>query len=370
MKNTDKIGLTRKLEDAFLQVVRKSLSDEKAKQRANEAKAKYPGLTRDALADVLIKRAARITAASGAAGGGAVTACEAAIADPIPEPTHKVAALAGVGAAIVADLSAATAIQMRLLQEIGHVYECPFDEDDEEDVWLVFLAAMGLKGVEQLGSYTRFIFQEAARKQFRKLLRTGIRRAIQDKVIKMAGAKVGKLLAERSLLKLIWLVNIPLGAGLNYAMTKRVGKWSKVRARIRSGMFRTLDSIKLHDPEAAALVLPIISHTGTATDKLTDNTLALYAQTAKHLKLSDEEVEVIDKVNDDRSLEDLIGAQWERLKNPELRMLLLQAGIITAASSRLEFVKEHHECLVSLSKCLKVEYSKSDLTDRIKAFKG
>jgi hypothetical protein len=161
-----------------------------------------------------------------------------------------------------------------------------------------------------------------------------------------------------------------MGAGFNYAMTKRVGKWSKVRARIRSGMFRTLDKIKLHDPEAAALVLPVISHVGTASGKLTDNTLALYAQTAKHLNLSDEEVKAIDEVNEDCSLEELIKAQWERLKKPELRMLLLEAGIITAASSRLNFVEEQHECLLSLSECLEVEYSKSDLVDRIKRFKG
>jgi hypothetical protein len=370
MKSSDKKNLKQKIENTFFHVVRTSLNDGKSKQCASEAKTKYPGLTRDALADVLIKRASRKTAASGAVGGGAVTACEAAIAGPVPEPTHKVAAFAGIGAAIVADLSAATAIQMRLLQEIGHIYDCPFDQDDEEDVWLVFLSAMGLKGIEQVGGYARFIFQEAAKKQFRTLLRTGIRSAVQNKVIKIAGEKAGRLLAERTLLKLIWLMNIPLGAGLNYALTKRVGKWSKVRARIRSGMFRTLDAIKLHDSETAALVLPIIFHTGTATDKLTDNTLALYAQTAKHLKLSDEEVAAIDKVNEDCSLEDLIKAQWERLKNPELRMLLLEAGIITAASSRLEFVNEHNECLLSLSKCLEVEYSKNDLTSRIATLKG
>ncbi|MEY3894656.1 MAG: hypothetical protein RLZZ214_175 [Verrucomicrobiota bacterium] len=37
---------------------------------------------------------------------------------------------------------------------------------------------------------------------------------------------------------------------------------------------------------------------------------------------------------------------------------------------RLEFVKEHNECLVSLSNCLDVGYSKSDLAAKIKTFKG
>jgi len=113
------------------------------------------------------------------------------VAVPVPEPSHKIAAASGVVASIAGDMAFSTAVQMRLLQEIGHIYGCPFDEDDEEDVWVVFQAAQGLKGVEKMGAYARFIFTETAKKQFRALLRTGIRRGLQNQVIKVAGRKVG-----------------------------------------------------------------------------------------------------------------------------------------------------------------------------------
>ena len=53
MKGTEKSRFKQKIEEVFLSAVRKCLNDEQALQRAGEAKSKYPGLTRNALADVL-----------------------------------------------------------------------------------------------------------------------------------------------------------------------------------------------------------------------------------------------------------------------------------------------------------------------------
>lgn len=350
-------------------MVRKGLSDDKARQRADEVRSKYPGLTRDALADVLIKRATKRTGAAGAASGLAITGCEALLVAPVPEPSHKVAAASGIVASITGDLTYATVVQMRLLQEIGHIYECSFDEDDEEDVWLVLQAAQGLKGVEKAGSYVSFIFTETARKQFRAALRTGIRRTVQLKVIKVAGPRVGRLLAEKYVMRAVPLLNIGIGFTFNRWFTKRVGQWAKVRARIRSGMFRTVDKLKLHDAQVAALTLPIIFHVGTSADKLTDNTLTLYAQTAKRLKLTDDEVAAMSQLNEDQDLEDLLSRISARIECQQIRSLLFEVALITAAASRLEFVEEHHQCLVRLSDGLKVKYSKTDLTTKIAAFK-
>jgi len=53
MKGPEKSRFKQKIEEVFLSAVRKCLNDEQALQRAGEAKSKYPGLTRNALADVL-----------------------------------------------------------------------------------------------------------------------------------------------------------------------------------------------------------------------------------------------------------------------------------------------------------------------------
>jgi hypothetical protein len=80
---------------------------------------------------------------------------------------------------------------MQLMLAMAALYDCPLDPDDEDDAYVIFKAALGLKGTERVGSYGRFIFAETARKQFRKLLRTGVRRAVQDFVVKAAGPRIG-----------------------------------------------------------------------------------------------------------------------------------------------------------------------------------
>jgi hypothetical protein len=134
-------------------------------------------------------------------------------------------------------------------------------------------------------------------------------------------------------------------------------------------MFHTLEKLKIHDVEAAALTLPIIFHVGTSADTLTDNTLTLYAQTVKRLNLSDDEVAAMEQLNEDRNLEDLLSRISDRIESQHIRELLFEIALITAASSRLVFVEEHHQCLLCLSDSLGVSYSDKDLAARIKAFR-
>lgn len=123
---------------------------------------------------------------------------------------------------------------MQLLLEIGEIYECPFRRDDEDDVWLIFKAALGIKGTERAGAYGRFIFTEAAEKQFRHFLRNeGRRRAAQEALRRIAGKEVAQYLSEKALLGLIGVFNIAFGAWFNRWVTRNVGKWAKVKAKIR-----------------------------------------------------------------------------------------------------------------------------------------
>ncbi len=200
-------------------------------------------------------------------------------------------------------------------------------------------------------------------------MRTGVRRTVQNQVIKVAGQRVGKLTAEKYILRLIPLANIGIGYTFNRWFTKRVGRWGKVRARIRSGMFRIVDKLKLHDADVAALTLPIIFHVGTSADKLTDNTLTLYAQTVKRLDLSDEEVAAMNGLNEEQGLEDFLSTLADRISSTHIRALLFETALITAAASRLDFVEEHHKCLLRISSTLDIEYSKNHLRKMINAFR-
>ena len=61
---------------------------------------------------------------------------------------------------------------------------------------------------------------------------------MQRLIVKVAGPKVGKLLAERSVLRLLIGVNVVLGYALNNAITKSVGRWAKIKAKIRAAAFK------------------------------------------------------------------------------------------------------------------------------------
>jgi len=91
------------------------MNPEKAAADAERVRREYPGLPHDALADILIKRAARKTKWEGAANGLGVTGCEVVLAVPAPEPSHKVAAGTGVATLLLGDIAYTTRIQMQLL---------------------------------------------------------------------------------------------------------------------------------------------------------------------------------------------------------------------------------------------------------------
>ena len=179
--------LIERASQAFTSIVRTAINPEKAAADAQRVRNEFPGLPNDALADILTKRAARKAKWEGAFSGLGVIGCEVMLTGPTSKANRKVAAGTTVVALLLGDLAYTTRVQMQLLLEIAELYECPFKPDDEEDIYSVFKAALGLKGTERVGGVGQLIVAESARKQFRKLLRSGMRRAVQDFVIKTAG---------------------------------------------------------------------------------------------------------------------------------------------------------------------------------------
>ena len=348
-------------------VVRASLNSKKAEANAKAIREKYRGLPIDVLADILIKWAARKTKWEGAASGLGVTGCEAVVAVPAPEPSHKVAAGTGVVALLLGDIAYTTRIQIQLLLAIADLYGCPFDPDDEEDVWVVFKAALGLKGTERVGSYGRFIFTETARKQFRKVLRTGIRRAIQNRVVRIAGPRIGRYLGEKYVMRLVPFVNAAIGYAFNNKVTKSIGRWAKVKSKVRSTTFKQVMQIQEHEPEALVWVLPTIFYVGTADDKLTENVLTLYSQTNRRLPLDDQQVQRVESLIDDVELPRILAEKLLRIRTEKARNALYDIALTTAAVN-FDPQKEHEECLAELAQYLKVNFKVSDLREKVSYF--
>ncbi len=359
--------VARRASETFITAVRSSMNEEKASSNARRARQKYRGLSSDALADMLIKQATRKTKWEGAVTGLGVTGTEALVAVPVPEPTHKAAAVTGGAALLLADIAYTTRVQVQLLLEIAEVYGCPFERDDEEDVWLVFKAALGLKGTERVGTYGRFIFNEAARKQFRKLLRTGIRRAVHERVVKIAGPQVAKYLGERYVLRLVPLFNAAVGYAFNSRTTKSVGKWAKVKAKVRASVFKQVKRIEAEEPEALVWVLPIMFYVGTADNKLTENVLTLYSQTNKRMPLNEEQLQRVEELIDDEELPRIFAIELPMISSEKARKALYDIALTTAAVN-LKPRKGHEVCLAELASDLGIEYSEAGLKDKVRYF--
>jgi len=365
MNPDDENWFRRKIEEAVFAAVQALLDADQAAERADAVRRKHPGMPKDALAHILIDRATRKAMVEGALSGAAITVAEIPLAAPVPEPGQKALAISGISALIVGDIGFTTKVQMQLLLEIGELYECPFSKDDEDDVWLIFKAALGAEGTERIGGYGRFVFDQTARKQFRRLLRThGIRRTAQKIVQKVAGKEVAKRISEKALMRLIWAANIFLGAWFNRRATKAIGKWAKVKAKVRASFFTEIDSIKANDRASAVLALPLVFWVGTADDTLVDNTITLYAQATRRLSLTPEELEVVEKLVD---REDLAEAIELRLRNvPELvRREFLAISVTSAAAARLEIVEAQHQALITISQALGQTYARKDLEEKI-----
>jgi hypothetical protein len=350
--------------ETFTSAIRAAMNPEKAAADAQRVRDEYHGLPSDALADVLIRRAARKTKWEGAASGLGVTACEALLAAPAPEPTHKLAAGSGVAALLLGDIAYTTRLQMQLLLAIADLYGCPFERDDEEDVYTVFKTALGLKGTERVGSYSRFIFTETARKQFRRLLHTGIRRVVQDRVVKIAGPRIGAYLGEKSLMRLVPVANAAIGYAFNNSVTKSVGRWAKVKAKVRASAFQHMRQIEDQEPAALVWILPLIFHVGTADDKLTENFLTLYSQINKRLRLDQRQQRQVEWLIASDQLLQIFTEALPQIATKRTRNALYDIAITTAAVN-LEVRTSLEECLAQLAKCLRLDYSRADLKDKI-----
>jgi len=362
----EKNKIIRFLQEKFLSVVRSMLNETKAISRVNQLKDQYSGLPNDALCEILIKRAKRKTTVEGASNGAAITGCQVSI--PATGGSSTPVAAPVIAALILGDVTYTTKVQMQLIMDIAQLYECPFSKGNEEDVWFIFKSALGLKGTEKVGAYARVIFYETAKKQFRKLLRTGIRRAIQRQVTKIAGRKISRYVAEKYLLRLIPVLNTAIGGYFNNRVTKSVGKWTKVRAKIRASTFNQIDLLNNLKSTEKYWALPLIFAVGTLEDKLTDNVLSLYVQSRDRLKLTEDQTKLVEELANDEQLDNKMESAFSTIQNKDIKSSLLDVAVTTAAVN-IKTTRPQEEYLGKIASWLGLEFEKKMLKDKVKYLK-
>ncbi len=353
----------------LVKTISSGIHADNAEDRLRKLREIYVGMPPEQLAQLLIRTAQRKTQISGGISGTTTTGSDMLFFAPDPTLLTKAFGLGGMAASVSGDLINVSRIQMQLIYDIAMLYGVPYDPDDEEDIWAIFMAAFGSKGLEKASLYTHRVFAEFARRQLGNLMKSGMKQTVQVWARKVLGRTLAKLLAERYVMRLIPVANIAIGAVGNGLVTKQVGKWAVVRARIRSATFKHMDVLLKSGREHVELIPAVIFLAGTADDTLTVNAAGLYRQSLKRLGLTDGEKENVQRLLNEFDVEQAVIEQLEEIKDPDVRKHLFGLALVTNAAATLKAKAEDHTTLTRIAAALRQPYRPPHLQEKIRELK-
>jgi hypothetical protein len=169
-------------------------------------------------------------------------------------------------------------------------------------------------------------------------------------------------------MRLLPVLNAGLGYWFNNTITKSVGRWAKVRAKLRSSAFRQMELVAADSTETFVWILPIIFHVGTASDRLTESVLTLYSQCAKRLPLSSEQEARVAELVDAEDPSEILKEQMPRIKSAASKQALYEIALTTAAAG-LEPGHAERQCIRDLATWLELTYAPESLDARVQYLK-
>lgn len=180
-------------------------------------KRKYPGAGPANQAKKLITFASRYNAIAGGLSASAITALEVSTLGP-----QAVVTVPAISSVLFTDIAFSTRTQLRAVYDLSVIHGCPLSPKDAEDCYLLFHIAMGVKLHEILKVGTD-LGPFIVKYNIRKLLRAGVRKALQEGLKRVGGVRLAKILTERAAMRLLLPgISIPIASGFNYYFTRRV----------------------------------------------------------------------------------------------------------------------------------------------------
>jgi hypothetical protein len=215
---------------------------------AEYIKKKYPGAGPVNQSKKAIAIASKYAAVAGGLSAAAVTAAELSIGGtagldlPVAIPV--------IGASIMGDVAFTTRLQLRCVYDLSVIHRAPLSMSDVEDCYFIFLSALGIKMEEMGGNVVKAVGPKVVQYNVRKLLRSGLRGALQALIKKIAGSAIAKKLTEKVLLRvLVPGLSIPISSSLNYAFTRQMLGVANTQMRRRGAVIEPLMRLFHHAPE-------------------------------------------------------------------------------------------------------------------------
>lgn len=207
----------------FIQLLRKVIQTYDRNARTTYFQRKYPGLPPDDIADILTSVTVKYATIAGAVAGVTATA-------------NQIAALSSAGmtaalflGSIGAEMLYLAQIQMRLVLDLAVVYDLQLDEEDPEDILMIFGYALGVTPTEMLGHGLQVAAGAAAKGAVKKYVSKGTLKTLQD-----FARRLGFKILQRTILKYaVPVASAAVGSSYNYATTKSVGRIAKAHLKNR-----------------------------------------------------------------------------------------------------------------------------------------
>ena len=216
----------------FISLISKFASTYDRNVRAEYFQKKYPGLSPDEIADILIGVTVKYATIAGGVAGAAITANQIAL---LSTAGATAALMAG---SIGGEMIYLARIQMRLVLDISVLYDLQLDPNDPEDILMVFGYALGIVPTELVGKGLQKVAAAGTQQAITKYVSKGTLKAFQA-----FGKRIGMKILQRSIIKYaVPIVSAAMGSTYNYFTTKTIGQISKSHLRSRG---KVTDELRL-----------------------------------------------------------------------------------------------------------------------------
>lgn len=207
----------------FIKLLQQVVRSYNRNARATYFQKKYPGLSPDDIADILISVTVGYATVAGAIAGGAATASEitaigsAGLTFPLFVMT------------IGAEMLYLSRIQMRLVLDLSVIYDLQLDTEDPEDILLIFGYALGVAPVEMLGKGLQVATRAGTTSAIKKVVSKGTLEAL-----KKFGKRIGFKILQKNIIKYaVPVASAFVGSTYNRITTKSIGDIAKTHFKNR-----------------------------------------------------------------------------------------------------------------------------------------
>ena len=219
----------------FVELLQKVVQAYDRNATAEYLRQKYPGLSPDEIADILISVTARYATVAGGVAGAAATSTQLATLSSFGMTAPLFFSVIG------AEMLYLARIQMRLVLDLSVVYDLQLDPEDPEDVLMVFGYAVGVAPTELLGTVASKAAGGGAKTLVKKYVSKSVLKTIQS-----FARKLGFTILQRTIIKYtVPVASAIVGSTYNYATTSSMGRIAKAHFRNRgkfTGELQTLVS--------------------------------------------------------------------------------------------------------------------------------